>query len=501
MRRILIAAFAFFLCGPALADSPPPAENAVTTAHSVTIGGKAIAYKAVAGNLILRDGAGTPTASVFYVAYVAAPPKGTAPRPVTFLFNGGPGSASLWLHMSGLGPVTVHTNTPKPTGPAPYDVGPSSQSLLDKSDLVFIDAVGTGFSHALGDTKPNDFWGVDQDTQAFTQTVTRYLTVNKRWGAPKFLFGESYGTTRAAALAYALQNRGVQINGVVLLSSILDFSPLLAGQDQASINALPTFAMVAAYHGRSAYKGDQTSLLRDVKIFARGPYAAALAKGDDLSPAELDSVAQTLSSYTGLPVEYLKRVGLRIDMETFRRELLKDQSLITGRFDARFKAQDSVRAAGGSFDPATDDPATQGVSSAYLSAFQDYLAGELGYASDTPYLALNNMTVEPAWDWHHKAPGFDEVMTTPNTALDLAAAMRFNPQMKVLSMNGLYDMATPFFGTENDLSHMLLTPALKANITLGYYASGHMTYADPDALKQMKTDLATFYDTITGMRP
>ncbi|MFT4077106.1 MAG: hypothetical protein QM647_16385 [Asticcacaulis sp.] len=256
MRVFLIATFALVFAGQALADTPPPAENAVTTTHSVTVNGRALPYKAAAGNLILRDADGAPTASVFYVAYTVDQPKGAAPRPVTFLFNGGPGSASLWLHMSGLGPVTVHTNTPNPTGPAPYDVAPSGQTLLDKTDLVFIDAIGTGFSHALGETRPGSFWGVDQDAAAFTQTITRYLTVNKRWGSPKFLFGESYGTTRAAALAYQLQNKGVQINGVVLLSSILDFSPLLAGQDQASINALPTYAMVAAYHGRSTYTGD-----------------------------------------------------------------------------------------------------------------------------------------------------------------------------------------------------------------------------------------------------
>ncbi len=237
--------------------------------------------------------------------------------------------------------------------------------------------------------------------------------------------------------------------------------------------------------------------MREVRTFARGPYAAALAKGDDLAPDEEASVAATLSDMTGLSVDYLRRVKLRIDMEAFRRELLKDKVEVIGRFDGRFIAPDSVRAATGAFDPATDDPATQGVSSAYLSTFQDYLAGDLCYTSDTPYLPLNNMTVEPAWDWHHKAPGFDDVQTTPNTALDLAAAMRFNPQMKLLSMNGLYDLATPFFATENDLAHMLLTPTLKANVHLTYYASGHMTYVDAKALHAMKADLAKFYASAT----
>ena len=490
---ILICLGLALVAAPALADAPAPVERAITTPHDTTIGTRPVHYEATAGTLILRDPDGAPTAEMFYVAYVVPQPKGAKPRPLTFLFNGGPGSASLWLHMSGLGPMTVHTETPNPTGPAPYRFGPSADSLLDTSDLVFLDAVGTGYSHVLGTAKPADFWGVDQDTHAFVQAISRYLTMNRRWTSPKFLFGESYGTTRAAALAYALQNRGVQINGVALMSSILDFTPLLPGQDQANIDNLPTYASIALYHGRARTQATRDAFLRDVRAFARGPYAAALAKGDDLSPDEEASVVATLSDMTGLPVDYLRRVKLRIDMESFRRELLKDKVEVIGRFDGRFVAADSVRAATGAFDPATDDPATQGVSSAYLSTFQDYLAGDLGYTSDQPYLPLNNMTVEPAWDWHHKAPGFDDVQTTPNTALDLAAAMRFNPQMKVLSMNGLYDLATPFFATENDLAHMLLTPPLKANIRLAYYESGHMTYVDAKALHALKADLARFY--------
>ncbi len=494
LRRFALVCLAFmFSAGAAMAEAAAPAERAVATPHDITVGGKPVHYTATAGTLILRDADGAATAEMFYVAYVVPQPKGARPRPLTFLFNGGPGSASLWLHMSGLGPMTVHTETPQPTGPAPYRFGPSGESLLDASDLVFLDAVGTGYSHVLGTAKPADFWGVDQDTRAFTQAITRYLTINRRWSSPKFLFGESYGTTRAAALAYALQNHGIQINGVALLSSLLDFTAILPGQDQASVDAVPTYASIALYHHRARTQADPETFLRQVRAFARGPYATALAKGDDLPPEEEASVAATLSDMTGLPVDYLRRVKLRIDMEAFRRELLKDQVKVIGRFDGRFVAADSVRASAGAFDPATDDPATQGVSSAYLSTFQDYLSGDLGYTSDQPYVPLNNMTIEPAWDWHHKAPGYDEVQTTPNVALDLAAAMRFNPQMKVLSMNGLYDLATPFFGTENDLAHMLLTPELKANVHLAYYASGHMTYVDAAALHAMKADLTQFY--------
>jgi carboxypeptidase C (cathepsin A) len=492
------------LCGPALAEPSAPvpaaaqdaaAERAVNTVHEVSVGGRVIRYTATAGTLTLRGDDGAPTASVFYVAYVADQPRDAPPRPVTFLFNGGPGSASLWLHMSGLGPRSVVTASPAPTGPAPYRFGPSDQTLLDRSDLVFIDAVGTGYSRVLGAGRTSDFWGVDQDTAAFAQAITRYLTVNRRWSSPKFLFGESYGTTRAAALAYRLQNLGVQINGVVLLSTILDFAPLLPGQDQGFIDELPTYAAAAWYHQRAVREpADFDAFLQRARAFAAGPYAAALAKGDALPADEEDAVARRLSQFTGLSVDYLKRCKLRIAMESFRRELLKDQATVIGRFDARFTARDSYLSASGAFDPATDDPATAGVSSAYLSSFRDYLAGELGYQSDQPYLALNNMVVETAWDWRHKAPGYDDRLTTPNTALDLSAAMRGNPQLKVLSMNGLYDLSTPFFATEHDLAHMLLTPDLRGNVRLTYYASGHMTYGDQAALKQMKIDLARFYD-------
>ncbi len=493
-RQICAAVVLMMACAGAVrAEDVSP--TAVATHHTVMSHGKSLAYTATAGTLILRNDDGKATASVFYVAYVADQPAGAAKRPLTFLFNGGPGSASLWLHMSGLGPRSVVTASPKPTGPAPYDFGSSGNTLLDRSDLVFVDAVGTGYSRILPDGNSADFWGVDQDANAFTQFITRYLTVTQRWGSPKYLFGESYGTTRAAALAYRLQNVGVQINGVMLLSTVLDFAPNLPGQDQGFVNLLPTYAATAWYHGRAVKQpADFAAFLDAARDFARGPYAAALARGDALPADEEDAVAQRLSQFTGLSVDYLKRCKLRIDMESFRRELLKDQNTVTGRFDARFTARDSYLAASGSFDPATDDPATAGVSSAYLSTFRDYLAGELGYTSDLPYKALNNMVVEPAWDWHHKAPGFDEPLTTVNTALDLGAAIRGNTQLKVLSMNGLFDLATPFFGTETVLSHMLLTPELRGNVSLKYYRSGHMTYGDQEALKQMTADIDAFYD-------
>jgi carboxypeptidase C (cathepsin A) len=473
----------------------PVVETQKTTSHKTTIGGRTLSYQATAGTLTIRDDEGRATASMFYVAYVAPEEKGGKKRPITFLFNGGPGSASLWLNVGGLGPMYAVTDAPRATGPAPYTFIPSPHSLLDKTDLVFLDAVGTGYSRTLGEAKGSDFWGVDADVDAFARAIVRYVSVNQRWGAPKFLFGESYGTTRASALVYKLQNQGMQFNGVVLLASILNFAVAQPGLDQDYINSLPSFAATAWYHGKIADKpADLLAFLQEVREFAQGAYGTALAKGDRITAAQEEAVAAQLSRYVGLPADYLRRARLRIDMEAFRVELLRDRGLVTGRFDSRFTAPAAYVATSGAFDPATNDPATAGVTSAYLSSYRDHLSGDLGYVSDLAYRPLYNMVISAAWNWRHKAPGFDAPLHTPNVALDLAAALRSNPQLKVLSMNGLFDLATPFFGTEFDLSHMLLSPDLQRNLTFSYYESGHMTYGDRLALARMKADLARFYD-------
>lgn len=473
----------------------PVVEEERTTSHSITIDGRAISYRATAGTLTIRDDAGRAAASMFYVAYVAHADKSAGKRPVTFLFNGGPGSASLWLTVSGLGPKYAVTDAPRATGPAPYTFAPSPHSLLDKTDLVFLDAIGTGYSRALGEAKDADFWGVDADVDSFARAITRYVSKNRRWGSPKFLFGESYGTTRAAALSYKLQNQGMQLNGVVLLASVLNFSMMASGTDQPYVNSLPSYAATAWYHGKIANRPDDLyEFLREAREFARGPYAAALALGDSIAPEQESAIAEQMSRYVGLPADVLQRTRLRVEMEAFRTELLRDRGLVTGRFDSRFSAPAAYVATSGAFDPATNDPATAGVTSAYLSSYRDHLSGELGYASDLDYRPLYNVVISAAWNWRHKAPGFDQPLHTANVSLDLAAALRSNPQLKVLSMNGLFDLATPFFGTEYDISHMLLSPQLKKNISIVYYESGHMTYADQNALARMKSDLGRFYD-------
>ncbi len=468
-------------------------ETTRTTDHTLLIHGQTLHYKATAGTLILHDDAGHATASMFYIAYVADRPKGARQRPVTFFHNGGPGSASLWLNIGAFGPVRGATATPKPTPPAPYAYVENQESLLDKTDMVFLDAIGTGYSRTIGAGKDAQFWSVDGDVNAFTRGIIRYLEKNDRWNAPKYLFGESYGTTRSAALAYRLHVQDIDLNGVVLLSSLLNFATEQPGLDLEFINIVPTYAATAWFHHRVPDRPDDLAVFLDrARAFAEGPYADALAKGDGLSTAEEDAVAQKLSSLIGLSPEYLKRNHLRVDMERFRKELLRDQGLVTGRFDSRFTAPDT--GAVGTFDPATDDPATAGVNSLYLTGFRRVLTEELGYASSLHYRPLFNAVIEPQWDFHHKAPGIDAPLSTANTALDLAATMEGNPNMKVLSLNGYYDMATPFFGTETDVSHMLLPPEIRRNLSFKYYSSGHMGYTDGVALRAMKVDLDRFYD-------
>ena len=470
--------------------SAPVHEAAKTSHHAVTINGRSIPYTATAGTLTLRDDDGKPTASMFYVAYVAERAKGEAERPVTFLYNGGPGSASLWLHMGSFGPVRVETNAPNPASAPPFHVINNNESLLDKSDLVFLDAIGAGYSRPLGDTPGKTFWGVDQDIDAFARGITRYVTLNHRWNSPKFLFGESYGTPRTAGLVYALQQRGMAFNGVLILSSILNYGVRDSGFDHIYQTYLPTYAAAAAYHHRLASQPtDLTAFLKEVRDFANGPYVAALAKGDDIPPAELDAVAKQMSGYTGLSVDFLKRANLRVDLQRFRKELLRDQRRTIGRYDSRFTAIDADAAGEGPDFDASDVQ----VSGPFNAALHDYLERDLGYTTDMTYWP-SGPGINQAWDWKHKAPGSNRASQVADTALDLSAAMRENPKLKLYSLNGWYDMATPFFGTEYDINHMNLDPSLKGNVRFAYYPSGHMVYLNPDALKSMKADVAKFYD-------
>ena len=469
----------------------PVREVRRVTQHTATIGGRPLAYTATAGTLTIRNDDGKPTASMFYTAYTAGRGPADPHRPVTFFYNGGPGSSTLWLHMGSLGPVRVFTDSPQATANAPFRYGDNNESLLDTSDLVFIDAIGAGFSRPLGDTKLDAFWGTDPDIDAFARGIERYLTANGRWNSPKFLFGESYGTTRSAGLSYRLQQDGAQLNGVILLSSILNYGRRDPGFDQELINYLPTYAATAAYHHRITEPGgDEAAFLRGVRDWARGPYATALARGQDLAPAERQQIAQQLAAYTGLSVRFILDSDLRIEPGAFRKELLRDQRRTLGRYDARFTGTD-VSAAG---DSTEYDPSDTGITGAFVSSFHDYLSRNLGYDSDLSYRPTYYQR-NIQWDFKHSPPGSRGPYGTnqADVALDLSAAMRENPHLQLYSLNGVYDLATPFFGTEYDLNHMGLDPSLHGNLHFAYYPSGHMVYLNAEALKTMKADLVRFY--------
>jgi carboxypeptidase C (cathepsin A) len=474
---------------------PIPPETSSVTKHDWSGGGTTIHYTATAGNLLLRDERQAANASIFYVAYTA---DGADPRtrPVTFFYNGGPGAATIWLHMGSFGPIRVVTASPEATGPAPFEWVSNQYSLLDKSDLVFIDAPLTGFSRAVGRGTVKDFAGTDQDIRAFEKFIVRYITVNQRWNSPKFLFGESYGTTRSAGLVDALQNDGVEFNGVTLLSSILNYAVRDPGYDTEAIGYFPSFAAIAWEHNKVKKQGSLPEWVDAARKFARGPYAEALQMGDSLPPDQFNAIAQRVADFTGLSLTYVKDSRLRIQATRFRKELLRDEDEIMGRYDARFEALDG--------DPAGEnpgfDPSDTGISGVYVGAFHTYLTQELKYMSQEPYY-LSGPGLNQAWDFHHRPGGGGGYgrgeQTEPDVAIDLADAMRKNPKLRVFSANGYFDLATPFFLTEFDLHHMLLPASIASNVEFGYYPAGHMVYLNVDALKQMKGDLNRFYEEAT----
>ena len=479
---------------PADATLPIPAETTSVTHHDWTAGTRPVHYTATAGNLLINDDEGHPNGSLFYVAYTE---DGVAAksRPITFLYNGGPGAATVWLHMGSVGPVRVLTKSPLPSGAPPYRYIQNDDSLLDKTDLVFIDAPLAGFSRAVGKGTAKDFAGVDQDIKAFNKFITRYITVNQRWSSPKYLFGESYGTPRSAALVASLNNDGIAFNGVVLLSSILNYYVRSPGYDLDPKTYLPSYAAIAWYYNKVPHTGTMQQFVQQARDFSRTEYAAALDQGDRLPPADFDAIATKLATFTGLSVEYIKQTKLRIEPTRFRKELLRNDGEILGRYDARFDGFDTDSAG----ENPGYDPSDTGIAGAYIGAFHDYLQTELKYTTSEPY-NLSAPGMIGSWDWHHHPSGMSgyaaggaQGMPEPDTVLDLSDAMRKNTQLRVFSANGWFDLATPFFGTEHDLAQLMLPPALLGNVQFGYYPAGHMVYLNVDALKQLHDDLETWY--------
>src|SRR5580692_8299793 len=396
----------------------PPETNSVTK-HDWTAGGQTIHYTATAGNLLIRDDQDKANGSIFYVAYTEDGAEAKS-RPVTFFYNGGPGSATIWLHMGSLGPVRVITQSPEATGPAPFEWIQNPESLIDKSDLVFIDAPLCGFSRAVGKGTAKDFAGTDQDIHAFEKFIVRYITVNQRWNSPKFLFGESYGTTRSAGLVAALQGDGVEFNGVTLLSSILNYNRRNPGLDYEAIGYLPSYAAIAYHHKKVKTNLSMAEWVQQARAFARGPYNEALQQGDKLPAAEFDAMAVKLAAITGLSVDYVKESKLRISPTRFRKELLRGDERILGRYDARFMGWDSDAAG----ENPGYDPSDTGISGAYVGAFHDYIVRELKYTNQETYdlhgIGLN-------WDFHHRPSGVPRNAggrggeeNAPDVALDLS---------------------------------------------------------------------------------
>ena len=410
--------------------------------------------------------------------------------------NGGPGAGSVFLLVGSFGPKRAHTSSPAITAPAPYVLADNPDSLLDTTDLVFIDAPGAGFSRIVGHATGKRFWGVDEDLDAFEHFIERYLSVNQRWNSPKYLLGESYGTARAAMLAYRLSQNNMALNGVVLMSSILNSGAHMEGTDLESESYLPTYAAIAWYHDKIVPKPASLPMFLDeVRAFASGPYAQALAAGDSLPDSERDAIAARVAHYTGLDVDYVKQTRLQIWPSRFRKQLLRSESRTVGRYDARFEGIDLDDA-----DGRPDyDPSVTSVSSAFDAAFHEHLAQDLHFEPKDAYRVFNDEALRQ-WNWKHRA-WWGAQLQLPYAAGDLGEAIRQNPQLRVLSLNGYFDLATPFFQTEYDLAHMELDPSLRANVQRTYYPTGHMIYLDDAALHLLKSDLVRFYSGGTAQTP
>ena len=472
---------------------PPAPPDSVT--HAVAhVNGVAISYTARAGTITLRDDKDEVIARMFYTAFT----KDSADvhnRPVTFFYNGGPGSSTIWLRMGSFAPMRVETSNDKPIANAPFKLIENNYSLIDKSDLVFVDAPNTGWSRVLGAGKAADFMGVDQDGRAFTQFIQRYITQFDRWNSPKFLFGESYGTTRDCVLVNMLQDAGVQMNGVVLLSSILNFGlggGPIAGGDWNYVGYLPTEAAAAWFHKKAGVGRPLKAFVSEVEAYAGGQYLHDLALGADLSPSQFNDDVAKLHRYIGLPEDYIRYSNLRVPYFRFLQALMRNEDTVVGRYDSRYMTYD-LDANG---DTPDWDPSDVGISGAFVGLGMEYMTQTLGYRTNMAYWPTSyGGQLGARWDMHHN--GDDP---PANVAPDLAQALTKNPHLYAFSANGYFDFATPFFATQYTLDHLGVAPAIQQHVSFGFYPSGHMVYLNPAALVTFKGDLARWYDMVLSNR-
>lgn len=489
----------FFLLIPALCtftwaqpknDSIPKAEVS-TTSHSVKIDGKVINYKAIAGTLLLRNNDDEPIALHGFTAYLKDAVADPKTRPISFVFNGGPGSSSIWLHMGVIGPKRAVVNDPGFTPAAPYTLEDNNSSILDVTDIVMMDPIGTGLSKAVGKAKNKDFWGVDQDIKMISQFIKQFITENDRWNSPKYLIGESYGTFRNAGVVnYLQENVGMAMNGVVMVSAVFDLRTLVfaQGDDISYVMNLPTYSATAWYHNKVPNKpASLQAYLQESREFAKGEYTTALMEGDKLAGATRERILDRLVYFTGLSKEYLDRADLRVSEPEFTEELLRAERKTVGRLDSRFTGINQ--------DPLTQasiyDPQSSAISPGYTALFMDYFYNTLKVNKANTYYTSAYARPGFDWDWKHALNG-GGFPTPPNTGPDMAQAMSRNPHLKILILNGLYDLATPFYGVEYSIDHLGLEKEIKSNIIMKYYEAGHMMYTHRPSLEQFKKETAEF---------
>jgi carboxypeptidase C (cathepsin A) len=464
----------------------------VVTHHQITLEGKVLKYTATTGRLPIKRPDGKTEAEMFFVAYTL---EGQEPgkRPVTFGFNGGPGSASLWLHMGTLGPKRVVLQPEGFMPAAPYRMEDNAYTLLDKSDVVMVDAIGTGFSRPANAEMAKKFWGVQGDIAAFSEFIRLYITRYERWTSPLFLLGESYGTTRAAGIAGYLAAHGISFNGIMLVSVAMTFQTLenTKANDQPYILLVPTYTMIAAYHKKLAPEltQDLARTRKEVERWASTDYALALAKGDALTPEERQKIIEQYARYTGLNQQFIDNANLRVDVPKFTHNLLLDQKLRVGRLDGRFTGPDPD----GLLDTPFYDPAGAAILPPYTSIFNHYVRTELGYKTDMPYNVFIYDDPEfQKWDWGSGATGF------PDTATALRQALVVNPYLKVIVLEGHYDLATPYYAADYTLDHLDLSPKYRANISVATYPAGHMMYVEAESRAKVKRDLTGFMEKAMG---
>ncbi len=465
-------------------------EKPIVTHHELKLGEKTLKYQATAGLMPLRDGEGKTEARIFYIAYTREEDANPAQRPLMFSFNGGPGSSSVWLHLGALGPKRVPLPDDATIPAPPFRLVDNAESWLDKTDLVFIDPVGTGYSRAVKPELNKKYHGLRGDISSVGEFIRMYLGRNERWTSPLFIVGESYGTTRAAGLAGHLAGEGIALNGVILISTVLDFQTISYGRtnEASHVLFLPAYTATAWYHKKLPPDLQQAGLRRvldEAVVWAEGDYRAALEKGDRLSADERAAIVKKLARYTGLSEHFVDLHDLRVSQGAFRKELLRDQRRTVGRFDSRYLGlvEDTGR-------PSPEfDASEAAIRPSYTSTFNQYVRAALGYRTDVPYNILGGIG---AWDWGTSGSGY------PETSSALSEAMAKNPHMKVLIAAGYYDLATPFAAVDYTLSHMKLDPSLRRNIRVTTYEAGHMMYLFSPSLAALKQDAARFIDGAVG---